>query len=257
MLICLSLGYIGFACKRYEHFPFKFWSLQPSERNENEVIFTLETQYVKCVLFISGEGISGYVTEPSKRFVRDPKLYLYIEKPINDFKELRKRFRDKNLNIFADHDACFYIENGSFSEKHLAMEMHTYCCMALHCTNMIYTYSKWNGLAKRRDIILHYVHYKDNPDNTVLLHVTPEETTFVEVSELCSDTVEEVLLAYTLTWRNVNVRVIPYCYAILHIYIKIISLLLLRVFFRFIVTCIKRFVPCIKRLMNHAVKTRD
>uniref|UniRef100_A0A1A9ZL85 CASC1 C-terminal domain-containing protein n=1 Tax=Glossina pallidipes TaxID=7398 RepID=A0A1A9ZL85_GLOPL len=174
------LGYIGFACKRYEHFPFKFWSLQPSAENENEVIFTLETQYVKCVLSISEEGIRGYATEPSKRFVRDPKLYLDIKEPIKDFKELRKRFRDKNLNIFADHDACFYIENGNFSEKHLAMEMHTYCCMALHCTEMIYTYSKWNGLAKRRDIILHYVHYKDNPDNTVLLHVTPEEATFVE-----------------------------------------------------------------------------
>ncbi|XP_037885622.1 uncharacterized protein LOC119635113 [Glossina fuscipes] len=199
------LGYIGFACKRYEHFPFKSWSLQPSAENENEVIFTLETQYVKCVLFITSEGIRGYVTEPSKRFVRDPKLYLYIKKPINDFKELRKRFRDRNLNIFADHDACFYIENGDFSEKHLAMEMHTYCCMALHCTQMIYTYSKWNRLAKRRDIILHYIHYKDNPDNTVLLHVTPEETTFVEVSELCSNSIEEVLLAYTPTWRNVNV----------------------------------------------------
>uniref|UniRef100_A0A1A9VTK6 CASC1 C-terminal domain-containing protein n=1 Tax=Glossina austeni TaxID=7395 RepID=A0A1A9VTK6_GLOAU len=199
------LGYIGFACKRYEHFPFKFWSLQPNEANENEVIFTLETQYVKCVLFISGEGIHGYATEPSKRFVRDPKMYLSIKKPINDFKELRKRFREKNLNIFADHDAGFYIENGNFSEKHLAMEMHTYCCMALHCTDMIYTYSKWNGLAKRRDIILHYIHYKDNPENTVLIHVTPEETTFVEVSELCSDTVDEVLLAYTPTWRNVNV----------------------------------------------------
>uniref|UniRef100_A0A1A9W5X1 CASC1 C-terminal domain-containing protein n=1 Tax=Glossina brevipalpis TaxID=37001 RepID=A0A1A9W5X1_9MUSC len=194
---------LGFACKRYEHFPFKYWSLQPSETIENEVVFTLETQYVKCVLFINRDGIRGYVTEPSKRFVRDPKMYLVIKKPINDFKELKKLFKETNLNIFADHDACFYIENGHFSEKHLAMELHTYCCMALHCTELIFTYSKWNGLAKRRDIILHYVHYKDNPDNTVLVHVTPEETTFAEVSELCSDNLEEVLLAYTLTWRNV------------------------------------------------------
>lgn len=79
---------------------------------EHEVVFTLETQYVRCVLYCTGNGISGHVTEPTKTFVRNPKMYLVIDKPMKDYKEFKKMFKDNYLNIFAEHDACYYIENG-------------------------------------------------------------------------------------------------------------------------------------------------
>lgn len=84
---------------------------------DNEVIFTLDTQYVRCVLNISEKGIKGHVTEASKKFIRNPKMYLIIENPIMDFIELKKMFKDKYLNIFADHDASYYIENGMYMRK--------------------------------------------------------------------------------------------------------------------------------------------
>lgn len=39
-------------------------------------------------------------------------MYLVIDKPMKDYKEFKKMFKDNYLNIFAEHDACYYIENG-------------------------------------------------------------------------------------------------------------------------------------------------
>uniref|UniRef100_A0A1A9VW60 CASC1 C-terminal domain-containing protein n=1 Tax=Glossina austeni TaxID=7395 RepID=A0A1A9VW60_GLOAU len=174
---------------------------------ENEVVFTLDTQHVRCVLYITGEGIRGHVTDPTKKYIRNPKMYLVIDEPLKDYAEFKRRFKEKNLNIFAEHDARFYIENGYFSEKHLAMEFHTYCCMALHSTQIKYSFSEWNRLSKRRDIILKYVQYQDDPENTVVIHVTPEAATFVDIEELCSINYDDINLAFIPTWRNIN----PYC----------------------------------------------
>lgn len=79
---------------------------------ENEVIFTLDTQYVRCVLNITANGIRGHVTEASETYIRNPKMYLVIEKPLKDYKAFKELFKAKHLNIFAEHDASFYIENG-------------------------------------------------------------------------------------------------------------------------------------------------
>lgn len=210
-----------------------FHSPPPPQSPENEILFTLETQYVKVVLKITEAGIRGYVTEPTKRFVRNPKMYLVIEEPLNDYTEFKKRFKEKHLNIFAEHDARFYIENGKlfmtfmiyssysiyiykymeliyiyigyFSEKHLATELHTYNCMATHCNHMKFISSQWNRLAQRRDIILHFIDIEDTPDNMVLVRITPDESTFVEITELCSDDLDVIKLQYTPTWRNVTV----------------------------------------------------
>ncbi|TMW50252.1 hypothetical protein DOY81_004666, partial [Sarcophaga bullata] len=199
------LGYFGLAFKRYEHFPFKYWTLEPNPENpENEVIFTLDTQYVRCVLNISEKGIKGHVTEPTTKFIRNPKMYLILENRMSDYIEFKKIFKEKYLNIFADHDACYYIENGYFSEKHLSTELHTYSCMAVNSTQIKFSFSQWNRLAKRRDIILKFVQYQDLPENIVEVRITPEEAFFVETSELCSDNEDIINLRYNLTWRNIT-----------------------------------------------------
>jgi len=42
------------------------------------------------------------------------------------------------------------------------------------------------------------------------MRITPEKTTFVKISEMCSDDVNVVKLRYEDTWRNVNVSI--HCY---------------------------------------------
>uniref|UniRef100_A0A1A9ZD80 Uncharacterized protein n=1 Tax=Glossina pallidipes TaxID=7398 RepID=A0A1A9ZD80_GLOPL len=204
------LGIFGFACKRYEHFPFKYWAMQPSEADPaNEVVFTLDTQHVRCVLIITGQGIRGYVSEPigiNKRN-NNPKIYLIIKDPIKDIAVLRKLFEEKNLNIFANGDASFYVDNGYHSVKHLATENHTHYCMALHSTQMKFNSSQWNRSAERRDIILQFDSYERPSDNSLEVRVTPEGVTFVEITERCPFTLEaNDVLTYNQTWRNFEVR---------------------------------------------------
>lgn len=65
--------------------------------------------------------------------------------------------------------------------------------------------SQWNRLAKRRDLVLQFVQYKDIPENIVQVHITPEDAKFVDITELCSDNLDIINLQYTLTWRNIGV----------------------------------------------------
>ncbi|EDW79311.1 uncharacterized protein Dwil_GK13457 [Drosophila willistoni] len=199
------LGIFGLAFKRYEHFPFKDWYMQPSEENPEEIMLRVDTFHVRVILYISGLGIRGYVTDQSKAYVTKPKKYLEIIEPISDFQELRQRFWEKNINIFAEHDASFYIDNGYFTIKHVAIEDHTYDAMALHCKLIKFFRSNWNRLASRRNILLCMKNAKDNTEySEVTVRITPDNATFVEVSELCSSDLNVFKLDYKPTWRNIG-----------------------------------------------------
>lgn len=170
------------------------------------MIFILETQHVKCVLNITEQGICGYVSEPFEKYKADLKKYLVITDPIRTLAELKKLFEENYLNIFAQHDACFYIEKGHFCVKHLATEMQTYCCIVLNSTQMKFHYSQWNRLAPRRDIILRFNKYKEPTEDSFRVRITPEGVTFVEISEGCSNNLNIVKLLYKTTWRNIDVN---------------------------------------------------
>ncbi|EDV52589.2 uncharacterized protein LOC6546147 [Drosophila erecta] len=199
------LGLLGLAFKRYEHFPFRNWSMQPNEENPDEIILCVDTFHVRIFFYITCKGVKGYVTDLSKGYTANPVKYLEIAEPISDFRQMRQLFISKNINIFAENDASFYIENGYFSMKHMALEMHTYNIMALHCKLMKFYRSSWNRLAPRRDIILGMKIAKDNSDySEVTMRITPEKTTFVQISENCSDKVNVIVLSYNNTWRNIG-----------------------------------------------------
>ncbi|XP_017080122.1 uncharacterized protein LOC108113926 [Drosophila eugracilis] len=199
------LGLFGLAFKRYEHFPFREWSLQPSEDNPDEIILSVDTFHVRIFFYITAKGVRGYVTDLSKGYVAKPVKYLEIVEPISDFSQMRQIFIKKNINIFAENDASYYIENGYFSIKHVALEMHTYDIMALHCKLMKFYRSSWNRLASRRDIIMGMKIAKDNSDySEVTMRITPEKTNFVNITENCSDKVNVIELTYTDTWRNIS-----------------------------------------------------
>ncbi|KAM8710809.1 hypothetical protein ACLKA7_017442 [Drosophila subpalustris] len=197
------LGIFGLAFKRYEHFPFRDWSMQPNEENPDEILLTVDTFHARIVLYISAQGVRGYVTDIVKGYVAKPVKYLDIPTPISDFRVLRKKLYDKGINIFAEHDASYYIDNGYFSVKHVATEDHTYDAMALHCKLMKFYRSSWNRLASRRNILLCMKNAKDQSDYTeVTIRITPDSATFVEVSELCSDDLDVIKLDFKNTWRN-------------------------------------------------------
>uniref|UniRef100_A0A1B0G4A8 CASC1 C-terminal domain-containing protein n=1 Tax=Glossina morsitans morsitans TaxID=37546 RepID=A0A1B0G4A8_GLOMM len=145
------------------------------------MIFTLENEYMKCVLNVNED----------------------IEEPISDFNQFKKMLRDNNFNIFAEPDASFYIENSQYSVKHLPTEMHSYGVrMALHCTAFKFDRSKWNRLAPRRDIVLQFNQYEEFSTNNFRVLIKPDGVTFVEIFEECSNALYKVKLNYKPTWRN-------------------------------------------------------
>jgi len=114
-----------------------------------------------------------------------------------------------NLNVFAELDACFYIDQGYFSQKHLAAELHIYDAIAVHIKLMKFSRSQWNRLATDRDLLLCLKNTKDVHDGAeVTVRVTPEISTFVEVSELCTEDLSAIKLNYKNTWRNIGVGTI-------------------------------------------------
>ncbi|KAH8286571.1 hypothetical protein KR054_011880 [Drosophila jambulina] len=199
------LGNFGLAYPRYTHFPFRHWQLEANEENPDELIFTLDTFHVRVVFIISKDGIRGYVTDVPKEYVAKPLRYLTFEKPIEDSAELRKLLQNNNLNVFPRLDANFYVDQGYFSPKHLAAELHTYDAMTVHCKLLKFKHSDWNRLATDRDIVLCLRSSRDVIDNVdVTVRVTPEAATFVEVSELCSENLDILNLHYQSTWRNMG-----------------------------------------------------
>ncbi|XP_026832720.1 uncharacterized protein LOC6546145 isoform X1 [Drosophila erecta] len=199
------LGYFGFAYPRYAHFPFRHWELEKNEQNPDEIILTLDTYHVRVVFFVSSDGIRCHAIDVPKEYIARPFKYIDIDQPISDFVELRKRLQDMNLNVFAELDACFYIDQGYFSQKHLAAELHVYDVIAVHIKLMKFSRSQWNRLAKDRDLVLCLRNTRDLHDGSeVTVRVTPEVASFVEVSELCSDDTKVIKLHYKSTWRNIG-----------------------------------------------------
>ncbi|XP_016956114.2 uncharacterized protein LOC108028685 isoform X1 [Drosophila biarmipes] len=199
------LGNFGFAFQRYTHFPFNHWELEKNEENPDEIIFTLDTQHVRVVFFITRDGIRCHALDIPKEYIARPIKYIDIDKPISDFVELRKRLQDMNLNVFAELDAFFYIDKGYFSQKHLAAELHVYDAIAVHSKLMKFSRSQWNRLATDRDLLLCLKNTKDVHDSAeVTVRVTPEISTFVEVSELCTEDLSAIKLNYKNTWRNIG-----------------------------------------------------
>ncbi|XP_017121493.1 uncharacterized protein LOC108142276 [Drosophila elegans] len=199
------LGSFGFAYPRYTHFPFRHWELDRNEENQDEVIFTLDTYHVRVVFFISKDGIRCHAIDLPKEYIARPYKYIDIEEPVSDFVELRKRLQDMNLNVFAELDAAFYIDQGDFSQKHLAAELHIYDAIAVHIKLLKFSRSQWNRLATNRDLVLCLRNTKDVHDVAeVTVRITPETSTFVEVSEPCTEDLNAVRLNYTNTWRNIG-----------------------------------------------------
>ncbi|XP_017081208.2 uncharacterized protein LOC108114647 isoform X2 [Drosophila eugracilis] len=199
------LGNFGFAYLRYTHFPFRHWELEKNEENPDELVLTLDTHHVRVVFFISKDGFRCYAIDIPKEYIARPYRYIDIEKPIADFVELRKRLQDRNLNVFAEQDACFYIDQGYFSQKHLAAEYHIYDVMTVHAKLIKFSHNQWNRLAAERDIVLCLRNIKDvHEASEVTVRVTPESSTFVEISEYCTDDLKTIKLNYKKTWRNIG-----------------------------------------------------
>ncbi|ETN59155.1 hypothetical protein AND_009253 [Anopheles darlingi] len=112
--------------------------------------------------------------------------------------ELEKLLVKLNLHLFPQPDTCFYANGSSSSSsrssatlKHDAMEMHNLQCLAVFCLTHQLEWCLWNRARGTGTADQHQYH-----PTTTTIKITPLGVLTVEVEELCSPTLEQILLAY-------------------------------------------------------------
>nr|CAD7416701.1 unnamed protein product [Timema poppensis] len=88
------------------------------------------------------------------------------------------------VDLFPPFDAMCYVEGDA--SKHHEAEDHLYHTMAILSTTHNFSWSRWNLLAGRRNMVLQMREFKDRKKltNYNILHVTPLKACFVDCTEV-------------------------------------------------------------------------
>ncbi|CAG9804934.1 unnamed protein product [Chironomus riparius] len=155
-------GVFGLAIRKYYNMPFKNWELYPIiEENEDKyVLMRIEGQKVSIEFKITLAGFTYKILKPGKVPRQE------LQKSVKIF-ELKKILSSLNVNLFPELDASWYVPN--ISEKHTAMEFHTYKSMAAFCLSYHFKYHECNRYGTRREIVLKSKLLKDQSFTDVLI----------------------------------------------------------------------------------------
>ncbi|XP_050086760.1 uncharacterized protein LOC126571906 [Anopheles aquasalis] len=194
------LGVYGLAVRRYSQLPFQHWTVRRADRTtEHAATITLKTATgLEAVFHITPEGYRLEIVPES--IERTPaNAPLAIARPDHDLTldELEKLLVKLNLHLFPQPDTCFYA-NGAMALKHDAMEMHNLQCLAVFCLTHQFEWCLWNRYADRRTALVQYrplIEGHAEPE-LATIKITPLGALTVVVEELCSPTLEQILLAY-------------------------------------------------------------
>jgi hypothetical protein len=170
------LGTFGLAVKKFSNLPLKFWEMTPKiESGEKFVIMRISTIYLTFELKVSSIGIT-FGIESKKG------LKMITPKPLS-FVKLKTLMTSMNINIFPEVDASWYVSG--HSEKHTAMEFHTYKSMAAYCISHHFKSEEFNCLASSRIALLQLKHVAEKEYRTVM--VTPLKVASVKVVKQSSE----------------------------------------------------------------------
>jgi Cancer susceptibility candidate 1 C-terminal len=190
-----SLGTFGFATRKYSNLPLKNWEIYPvNEPSERFVVMKIVTQNVTIEMKITNLGYTFRIINMKKV------PFEAIQNPVK-VNELKKVMAALNINIFPEIDASWYVEK--ISEKHMAMEFHTYKSMALYCLSHNFKSNVWNRWAHRRVALFESRMVDKNVFTRVM--TTPLRTASVNVREKCTD-LDVVELEYDLMPADQEVK---------------------------------------------------
>jgi hypothetical protein len=187
-----SFGTFGLASFKYYNLPFQFWELKrvesPFMPAKGTVMLTLVLTKISIEIEITNEGYIPIVQEPKKSKLKYPP----IPKRVCNLDELVKILVDANLNIFPEEDASNYVQD--HTEKHRAMEVHTYKCMSAFAFTHHFKWSFWNKYTDRRRAIMQVKHLIPGRDLDKCVYedvmLTPLKASFVQIEEVCGPLTE-------------------------------------------------------------------
>ncbi|XP_058117585.1 uncharacterized protein LOC131288965 [Anopheles ziemanni] len=204
------LGIFGLAARKYFHLPFLHWEMRRHGRVANvTTVLTLSAHKMKLSFYITSQGYRVHVQEchgddSRQKEAKDDKAGIRIAPETGWFslEELDKYLLKINVHVFPEVDTCFYTSGwqaGSATvPKHEPMELHNLRCLGAFCLTHNLQRCVWNEFANRRTSLVlgrQLIEGRHEPEFETIM-ITPLKSQLVEVEELCSNTLEEVLLAF-------------------------------------------------------------
>ncbi|XP_021923830.1 axonemal 84 kDa protein-like isoform X3 [Zootermopsis nevadensis] len=178
-------GALGFAAYRYANLPYQTWELKPYQKGE-AVSFSITAAVMIVEFIIKGDKVCVNQLQNGATEAQQDIVGNYYS-PY----QLRKLMCNGGVDLFPLHDAYCYIDGAT--PKHRAAENHLYHCMALLSTSHSFSWSRWNLLAGRRNLVLQmreFLEKKRQQDYSLLL-VTPQKACIVECTEMSQSFSEE------------------------------------------------------------------
>lgn len=174
-------GIFGFALPRYCLYPITHWEIKPElETKEQIVSIAIETKHISLKIIVTVQGYSALITHPKEMINRfeniEPQNYKFFENWLTK----------QGIDLFPKIDAHFYIPSANI--KHLAMEKHTYNCLAQFALTYKFWRTPYNQYAGNRTALMYSMEIIENYDKSVAREViiTPELCKFVHTTEKCT-----------------------------------------------------------------------
>ncbi|XP_035903185.1 uncharacterized protein LOC118507963 [Anopheles stephensi] len=200
------LGVYGLAARKYCNIPFVHWDIRRHGRVAGlTTAVTLSTKFLRIVFYVTSQGFRVELQEHGKRDAKKltedaPPAPVFPTDGTFTLEELEKFLHRINVHVFPQVDTCFYVAGlePTASPKHPSMETHNLRCLGVFCLTHNFQQCLWNRYANRRTSLVlsrELIEGRNEPEFGTVM-ITPLKSQHVEVEELCSDSLEEILLAF-------------------------------------------------------------
>uniref|UniRef100_A0A182QD85 IC97/Casc1 N-terminal domain-containing protein n=1 Tax=Anopheles farauti TaxID=69004 RepID=A0A182QD85_9DIPT len=190
------LGVYGLAARRYCNIPFLHWDIRRYGRIGNlTAAITIATKALRIVFYTTVHGYRVAVQEQEGNDATPPGV-IPTEGAFS-LEELEKHLHSINVHVFPQVDTCFYVPDVD-APKHQAMETHNLRCLGAFCLTHQFQFCLWNRYANRRTALVlarQLIEGRHEPEFGTIA-ITPLKSQHVQVEELCSDTLDEIRLAF-------------------------------------------------------------
>lgn len=171
---------IGLATFRFVNLPFQAWEMRPDWKGPPGGVFLSITAATVIVEFIikANEVCLNQLQNATSIALQDIVGIFYPPH------KLVRLMRQGGVDLFPQHDAYLYVEG--VTPKHYIAEKHLYNCMSLLCTTYNFSWSRWNLLAGRNNMVMQVREFLDRkklPNYSMLL-VTPLKAIIVDCTEV-------------------------------------------------------------------------
>lgn len=139
---------VGLATFRFVNLPYQTWELRPDWKGPpGGVFFSITAATVIIEFIIRGNKVCmNQLQNATSTALQDIVGIFYPPH------QLMRLMREGGIDLFPQHDAYLYVEG--VTQKQYIAENHLYNCMALFSTTYNFSWSRWNLLAGRNNMVM-------------------------------------------------------------------------------------------------------